>query len=101
MNISLGERLIIPAAVTLLVALLSGGAMFSVGGATQRMKTVLRCMLLFTAGTLYCMAWHDVLATIFGWEDAWIVIVVGIAIGSTLLCRRLLAKRSNSSGSNA
>jgi len=94
---SLGERLIIPAALTALVALMSAGVMFGVGGATQRMKIVLRCALVFTAGMLYSMAWHDVLARIFGWDDAWIAVTVAFGIGSVFLGRRWFAKRSHPS----
>ena len=31
------------------------------------------------------MAWHDKLANLFGWDDAWIALSVLFAVGSILL----------------
>ena len=76
--------------------LLPGERMFGVGGATQRPKIVLHCALPFVAGALYSRAWHDVLARIFGWDDAWIATTIGVGIGSVLVGRRWFAKRSDS-----
>ena len=71
--------------------------MFGVRGATVRMKIVLRCSLLFMAGLLYAMAWHDKIAALTGWDNAWIAVVVAIAIACFLLCRRLLDRRQANS----
>lgn len=90
MHASVAERLIIPAVLLLIFALLSGGFMFGVGGATPRMKIILRCSLLFMAGLLYSMAWHDKINALFRWDSAWIAVVLAIAVGCVLLCRRLL-----------
>jgi hypothetical protein len=93
MSLSLGERVIVPAALTSLFALLSGGFMVGVGGATSRMTIVFRCAVLFMGGLTYSMAWQDKLAETLGWDDAWIAVAVAFAVGCVLLCRRLLAAR--------
>lgn len=93
MHATLAERLFIPALLLLIFAALSGGFMFGVGGATARMKIVLRCTILFMAGLLYAMAWHDKIADLFGWGAAWIAVVIVVAIGCFFLCRRLLDGR--------
>src|SRR4051794_24297314 len=82
MDISLGERIVVPAVLAAIFALLSGGAMLTSGGATSRMKIVLRCSLLFVTGTLYCIAWHDKLASLLGWKDAWVGMAAVFAVGS-------------------
>jgi hypothetical protein len=70
--------------------------MTGAGGATSRMKPVLRCSILFVGGMVYSMAWHDVLANLFlGWEDAWIATSGFVAVGCIFLCRRLLANRGS------
>lgn len=94
---SLGERLIVPAAVWVLVALMSAGFMRGVGGSTARMKIVFRCSMVFAGGMFYCIAWHDVLARIFSWDDAWIGVTVAFGIGSVLLGRWWFAKQSHHS----
>ena len=98
---SLGERLIIPAALAALFALMSLGFMVGVGGATQRMKIVFRCALVFTTGMLYSIAWHDVLAQIFHWDETWIAFTVAFAIGSVLLGRWSFARQSHDSQSGS
>lgn len=84
---SLGERLIVPAVVWLLVAAMSGLFMYGSGGATARMKTVFRYSMLFTGGLFYSIAWKDVLARIFGWEGAWVAVAIAFAILSFWRCR--------------
>ncbi len=96
---SLGERLIGPALLTILFALMSGGFMVGVGGATQRMKIVLRCAIFFVAGTVYSIAWQDKLANIFGWDNAWILAIILSGLGSIWLARMWFKKRSNGSES--
>jgi hypothetical protein len=71
---------------------MSGGFMVSVGGATQRMKGILRCAILFIAATVYSMAWSDKLANIFKWDDTWIAVSALAGIGSVLMGRRWLVK---------
>ena len=93
MSLSVGERLIVPAALTLLFGLLSGGFMVGAGGATARMRIVFRCAVLFVGGMLYSILWQDKLASLIGWDDAWIAVVVAFAVGCVVLCRRLLAAR--------
>jgi hypothetical protein len=97
---SLSEKLVIPAAGVILFFLMSTGVMLGTGGGTNRMKIVLCCATTFAAGMVYSMFWHDELAWIFGFEDAWIVVTVASGIGSVLLGRWWFAKRSNSSDSN-
>jgi hypothetical protein len=65
--------------------------MVAAGGATQRMKIVLRCAVVFIAGMVYSMAWHDALTRIFGWEGTWVVVTVFFGIGSVWLGRRWFA----------
>jgi hypothetical protein len=89
---SLGERLIIPAVLTILFALLSLGAMFGTGGDARRMKIVLRCAIVFVVGMTYSMAWHDVLARVFRWEQAWIATTILSGVVGVLLGRRWFAK---------
>ncbi len=94
MSLSLQERLFVPAFLTAIVALLSFGFMFMVGGATRRTRVVGLCAMVFTAGTMYSMAWHEQLTALFGWQQAWMGASVLVAIGSIYLCRRLLLKQS-------
>jgi hypothetical protein len=89
---SLGERLIIPAALTILFALMSGGVMVGVGGATHRMKIVWSCAIVFVGGMTYSMFWHDKLASLFGWEDVWMATTAAIGVGSVWLGRRLQSR---------
>lgn len=98
-DLSLLERLLVPALITGIFALLSGGFMVVAGGATQRMKIVLLGAVLFVGGMGYSMAWHDKLAALFGWDSAWIALSVVVAIACIYLCRRLLARRSDISQS--
>lgn len=84
---SLGERLIVPAVVWLVVAAMSGLFMYGSGGSTARMKIVFRYSMLFTGGLFYSIAWKDVLAQIFGWDGAWVAVAVGFAILSFWRCR--------------
>ncbi len=94
MSLSVGERLIVPAALTGLFALLSGGFMAGVGGATTRMRSVFLCSVLFVASMLYSIMWQDKIALLlFGWDEAWIATCLVAAVGCVLLCRKLLARR--------
>jgi hypothetical protein len=93
MSLSLQERLLIPALLTGIVALLSFGFTFMVGGGTRRVRVVGLCAMIFTAGTMYCMFWHEQLTVLFGWQHAWIGASVLVALGSAYLCRTLLASR--------
>ena len=89
---SLGERLIIPAVVWLLVAAMSGVFVYGGSGATARMKIAFRYSMLFTAGLFYSIAWKDVLGEIFGWEGAWIAVALGFAVLSFWRCRAYLTE---------
>ena len=93
MSTSLGERLLIPILLTAIVAALSGAYTFFVGGGTRLVKTIGLSAMVFTAGVLYCMAWHEQLAALFGWQDAWIGASIIVAIGSIVLCKVLLARK--------
>ncbi len=84
---SLGERLIVPAVIWVLVAGMSGIVMYGSGGSTARMKIVFRYSMLFTGVLFYSIAWKDVLARVFGWEGAWILVALGIAIFSFWRCQ--------------
>jgi hypothetical protein len=88
-----GERLIVPAVLGALFSFMSRGFMSIVGGSTRRMKTVWLCSIGFIFGALYCIAWQDKIAWLFGWVEAWKALVVAFAIGSIYLCRRLLLKQ--------
>lgn len=88
------EKVIIPGAGTLLFFLLSGGFALGTGGATRRIKIILRCATLFAAGMTYSMAWHKELAGIFQWESAWIATTVASALGSVWLGKVWFAKHS-------
>lgn len=68
--------------------------MLTVRGGTRRMKMVLLSAILFVAGMGYAMAWHDKLAALFGWDNAWIAMTILVAVACIYLCRRLLAKPS-------
>jgi hypothetical protein len=92
---SLGERLIVPAVVWLLVAAMSGVFMYGSGGSTARMKIILRYSMLFTGGLFYSIAWKDVLARIFGWECAWIAVALGFAILGFWRCRVYFKRHAN------
>jgi hypothetical protein len=92
---SLGERIIVPAVVWLLVAAMSGLFVYGSGGATARMKIVVRYSMLFAGGLFYSIAWSDVLARILGWEDAWIAIALGFAILSFWRCRVYFSEHPN------
>jgi hypothetical protein len=93
MSSSLGERLLIPLLIAGIFALLSFGFMFLVGGGTQRMRTVGLCSLLFITGVLYCMAWHEQLTDLTGWDNAWIGMAGIVAAGTIGLCRVLLLRQ--------
>jgi hypothetical protein len=83
-----------PALLTLIFAVLSGGFMVGVGGDTRRMRIILSCAIFFIAGIGYSMAWSDKLAVLFfGWQGAWIVVSFLFAIGSIFLGRRWFAKQ--------
>ena len=94
MNLSLEERLLVPALLAAIVAALSFGFMFTVGGATRRMRVASLCVLLFITGTMYCMFWREQLTSISGWNHAWIAGSVLVAIGSICLWRSLAPKSS-------
>ncbi len=91
---SLGERLILPAILWLLVAAMSGAVMYGTRGATNRMKAVFRYSMLFTGGLLYSIAWKDVLARLFGWQSAWLGLSVAFGLLSLWLCRLRFKGRS-------
>lgn len=59
---SLGERLIVPVVIWVLVAAMSGLFVYGSGSSTARMKIVFRYSMLFTGGLFYSIAWKDVLA---------------------------------------
>lgn len=101
MNASLGERLIIPAVLCALFSLMSRGFVSIVGGSTRRIETVRLCSVGFILSALYCIAWQDKIAWLFGWVEAWKALVVAFAIGSIYLCRRLLLKQSAQAESEA
>jgi hypothetical protein len=46
--------------------------MVGVGGASRRMKIILLGATLFVGGIGYSMSWHDKLAGLFDWDNAWI-----------------------------
>ena len=80
---SVWEKLLLPAAGTLIFFLLSGGLMLGVGSATRGMRIILRCATLFAACMAYSMFWHEELASIFDWQNAWIMVTIvagGIAV---------------------
>jgi len=93
MSTSLGERLLIPLLLTGIFALLSFGFMFLAKGGTCRMKIIGVCSILFILGTIYCMAWHEQLAALTGWENAWIGMAVVVAAGTIGLCKFLLSRQ--------
>ena len=95
MSLSLGERLIVPALIGGIYALLSGGFMVTANGSTPRMRVVWRYSLFFVLGSLYSMAWHDVLSLTLHWNGAWLGVVGLLAAGSIALCRRALEKISS------
>jgi hypothetical protein len=90
---SLGERLIVPAVVWLLVGAMSGAFMYGSRGATGRMKVVFRYSMLFTGGLFYSIAWKDVLARLSGWQGAWIGVAVLFGVASFWLCRSQFKQR--------
>jgi hypothetical protein len=92
MSISVGERLIVPALPGGIYALLSGGSMLAAEGATPRMRIVWRYSFFFILGTGYCMAWHDVMASVLRWNGAWLVAVGLLTSVCIVLCRRALEK---------
>jgi hypothetical protein len=94
MSLSLGERLFIPLLIAGIFALLSFGFMFGVKGATPRLKAVGISSFFFITGTIYCMAWHEQLTALTGWENAWIGASGVVLVGSIVLCRALLARQS-------
>ena len=94
LDMSLGERLLYPAGLTIFFALMSGGAIVGLGGDTPGMKIVLRCAIVFIAGVTYAIMWQDKLANIFGWDDAWIAAIALAALASIWLGRRWFAKLS-------
>jgi hypothetical protein len=94
LSTSLGERLLVPLLITGIFAILSFGFMFLVRGGTGRMKVVGLCSILFILGTLYCMAWHEQLAAITGWENAWIGVAVLVAGGAMALGKTLLSRQA-------
>jgi hypothetical protein len=98
-DLSFSERLLVPPLIAAIFAVLSGGFMIAAGGGTHRMKIVLLGAVLFVGGMGYSMAWHDKLAALFGWDDAWIAMSILVAMACVYLCRRLLARRSDSSES--
>jgi hypothetical protein len=100
-NASLGERLIVPAALAALFSFMSMGFMVIVGGSTRRMRTVWLCSVGFITGTLYCIAWQDKLANTLAWKDAWIGASLLLAVGAVYLCRILLARQARDSDSEA
>lgn len=92
LSLSVSERLFVPALIGGIYALLSGGFMVTVKGATPRMRVVWRYSLFFILGTIYCMAWHDVLAFALHWNDAWILLASLLAAACIALCKRALER---------
>ena len=95
LDMSLEERLLYPTGLTILFALMSGGAIVGLGGDTPGMMIVMRCAIVFVAGVTYAIAWQDKLANIFGWDEAWIAAIVLAALFSIRLGRRWFAKLSD------
>ena len=92
MNASLGERLIVPAVLAVLFALMSRAFMVGVGGSTRRMRTVWWCAVGFITSALYSIAWQDKLADACGNKDAWVLITLLLAIAAVLVCIKLLKR---------
>lgn len=92
MSTSLGERLLIPLLLTGIFAFLAFGFMFLVRGGSRRMKVVGVCSIFFILGTIYCMAWHEQLTALTGWDNTWIGLSVIIAASSIALCKFLLSR---------
>jgi len=100
MSISLGERLIVPALLGGIYAFLSGGSMLAEKGATLRMRIIWRYSFVFILGTIYCMAWHDVMASVLRWHGAWFVATGLLASMCIVLSRRALEKLRSEEGSD-
>jgi hypothetical protein len=87
------EKLLMPIVGTLLFLLMSAGFMFGAGGATARMRIVLRAATIFMMVMLHSMAWHKEIGRIFRWQDAWVATTIAGAVASVLLAKRWFAKR--------
>jgi hypothetical protein len=101
MKIDIQDQIVMPLFFALIVALLSGGFMIFIRGNTPRVKRIWICSMLFELGLFYCMAWHDQLAQVFGWKNAWIGASVLMAVGAIYLGRTLLARNARASDSDA
>ena len=99
MSISLGERLIVPTIFGGIYAVLSGGFMLAAKGTTSRMRIVWRYSFVFILGTLYCIAWHDVIASVVRWDSAWLVAAGLLASVCIAFCRRAIEKLSSEESS--
>ena len=100
MSLSLGERILVPAIAVALFAVISRGFMGVVSGSTRRMKTFLLCVTIFMTCFGYSVFWQDEIAELFGWKEAWKILVFAWAVSSVLLCRFLLARPANDSGAD-
>ena len=100
LSAGLGARLLVPLLITAIFGVLSFGFMFSVRGGTRRMRIVGSCSILFILGTLYCMAWHEQLAAVTGWKDAWIGVAALIAGGTMALGKTLLSRQAQKNHSD-
>jgi hypothetical protein len=92
---SLGERIVVPAVVWLLVAAMSGAFLYASRGATCRMKIVFRYSMFFIGGLFYSIAWEDVLARVFAFDGAWIAVALGFAALSFWRCRAYFRANPN------
>lgn len=91
---NLAERIVTPAILSAIFWLLSAGTLVGLGGATARMKVFSRCVFVFVTGTVYSLAWHDVLAHLLGWDRAWLLGLALSGFAAVLLGRRWFAKLS-------
>lgn len=92
---SLGERLIVPAVVWLLIAAMSSLFMYGSGGLNSQDEGRFPLFGAIHRRTLLLYRWKDVLARIFGWTGAWIAIAVGFAILSFWRCRAYFREHPN------
>ena len=76
MSLTLPERLIVPAALTLFVHLASGGTVAAFGSSSMGTTIFVRCATAITARLTSSMAWHDALESFTGWSDAGIAAAV-------------------------
>jgi RsiW-degrading membrane proteinase PrsW (M82 family) len=88
----MGERILVPAIGVSVFAALTGGFMFTVGGATARIRRIWIASVFFMLCFGYSVFWQDKLEGITGWQPTYIV-VIAISFGLALLLHRLLTRR--------